>query len=174
MFDEENFHVFAHGDLWLNNFLFNATDDASSTDVKFIDYQICQWTSPASDLLLLLFTSCGPETIVKELDNLIEFYHRELEKDMIILQCQRNPPSLGELKREVDRRGAIATIVVSEALAMGKADTGHGLDLSSWTLRTPEAAEMRMKIYSNPEYVEALNILLPYLEEKGYLELNIL
>lgn len=48
---KSGFTVLNHGDLWVNNFMFEYDGDMNPTECIFIDFQGSFWGSPAGDLL---------------------------------------------------------------------------------------------------------------------------
>lgn len=167
--DPDSLNVLCHADLWVNNILFRKDD---ATDVKFIDFQISQWTSPAIDLIYIFFTSCQPEVIVAEWDNLIKFYHEEFTAAMKVLQCQTKVPSLEEFNKDLTRRAIIGVVYITETLATSKADSSLNLGMAALMEDSEEADETKRKIFSSPEYVTALNLILPFMEKRGFLEIQ--
>lgn len=165
--DLERFNVLNHRDLWINNLMF------SDTDVIFLDYQICQWASPVLDILYFLITSCTAQIIVEGMDNLLDYYYGELNQAMLILNCKTKAPTITELKEELRTKGVLAVIFVSQDLALIKADPSLNVEINTFTDETLEAEETRKKIYSIKEYTEDLQLLLPFFEAKGLLDVEI-
>jgi aminoglycoside phosphotransferase (APT) family kinase protein len=65
---ETGINVLAHGDLWVNNVLFNEQQAA----VRFVDFQFVKFTSPAIDLHLFLHTSATLDVRVNHTDTLLQ------------------------------------------------------------------------------------------------------
>lgn len=167
--DPDSLNVLCHSDLWVNNILFKKDN---ATDVKFIDFQISQWTSPAIDLIYIFFTSCQPEVIVTEWDNLIKFYYEELSAAMKVLQCKAKVSSFEEFNKDLTRRAVIGVVLITETLALSKADSSLNLGTEALMGDSEEAAELRTKVFSSPEYVATLNLILPFMDKRGFLEIE--
>lgn len=156
-------------DAWVNNLLFNGTE-SDSTDVKLIDFQIAQWSSPACDLIYTIFNSCDPKMVVQEFDALVEFYHSELKRAIGVLQCKAQVPSLEQFNEQLNAKARIQNVYNIETLALCKADSGLNLSLESLADESEEAIAPRRKVFCSPEYIETLNLLLPFLDKRGYLD----
>lgn len=169
--DPDKLAVLCHCDMWVNNLLFNHTE-SDSTDVKLIDFQIGQWASPTVDFLYAMFNGCAAQTVVEEFDDMVEFYHGELVKGMKVLKCTTEVPSLEDFVKELNSRGCIAMVYITETLALSKADTKLNLDLESLTDESDEAVESRRQIFSSPEFIDTMNRLLPFMDKKGYLDIE--
>jgi thiamine kinase-like enzyme len=66
--NETGINVLAHGDLWINNILF----DEQQGTVRFVDFQFVTFMSPAVDLHLFLCTSATPDVQVNHADTLLQ------------------------------------------------------------------------------------------------------
>lgn len=118
-------------------------------------------------------TSCRTETIIQELDNLIEFYHDELVRALRTLKCSTKAPTLAEFKAEFKRKGVLMSVFASLDRALAKADSSLNLELDSLCAETtPEGEAIREKLFSVNEYVHDLQLLLPFLESRGYLDIS--
>ncbi|XP_067008189.2 uncharacterized protein [Anabrus simplex] len=85
---EEPFSVLCHGDFNRNNILFRYDDDAKPCEVKFIDFQIIRYASPAIDISLLLFLNTTSEFRAENEDKLLRIYHQTLlENTATFLGC---------------------------------------------------------------------------------------
>lgn len=167
--DPGQLNVLAHMDAWVNNLLFNGTE-SDSTDMKLIDFQIAQWSSPACDLIYTIFNSCEPKMLVQEFDALVEFYHAELKRAMCVLQCKAKVPSLEEFNEQLNAKARIQNVYNTETLALCKADSGLNLNLESLVDESDEAIAPRRQVFCSPEYIEAMNFLLPFMDKRGYLD----
>ncbi|CAG9762844.1 unnamed protein product [Ceutorhynchus assimilis] len=64
----ESWSTFCHGNLQIKNILIR------NAEIKFINFQECQYNSPLTDVLYFLFSSVQLEVLHQHLDNLIELY----------------------------------------------------------------------------------------------------
>lgn len=170
--DPGTLNVLSHCDMWVNNFMFQGEEQSISTDVKLIDFQICRWTStPAMELFFFLITSCSARIFIDEWDNFTGYYHEVLTRALEALKCRVRVPNSTEFKAELDSRGPMATIFLGEALLFSKADPSLDLTVDFMAGKCEKAEEVRSKIFSSREYLEAVELLLPYFESKGYLDI---
>ncbi|XP_061717057.1 uncharacterized protein LOC133524916 [Cydia pomonella] len=72
------FSVILQGDCWNNNILFRLEDGKPVEDVM-IDYQLSNESSPASDLLYLIFNCTDHATRLKHYQEWIDYYHENLD-----------------------------------------------------------------------------------------------
>ncbi|KAJ8728884.1 hypothetical protein PYW07_006580 [Mythimna separata] len=73
--------VIQHGDCWTNNVMFKFEDDTLQQSI-LIDYQLCKNSSPANDILYLIFNCTDHETRVKNFYDWLDYYHTELDKSL--------------------------------------------------------------------------------------------
>jgi hypothetical protein len=73
---DERLSVLCHGDLWLNSIFFKSTP----RELLITDYHLVQFSHPACDLVLFLYTSFGASDRPGKMSNLLKFYYDLLEK----------------------------------------------------------------------------------------------
>lgn len=105
------------------------------------------------------------------MDNLVEFYHRELEKAMEVLNCATPALSLEDLMKDFNQRGLMGAMMLAESVALMKADSSLNLEIEALTAPTEEAEELKKLVFAAPEYIDMINELLPYLDERGFLDI---
>lgn len=113
---KNGFTLLNHGDLWVNNMLLSLSPD----DVLFIDFQMCFYGSPASDLLYFLTTSVCDEIKVSRFDHLVQVYHSELCDALRRLGYKKHVPTLEEVHQDM-----------LEKSSFGKQTTSHMVWLST-------------------------------------------
>lgn len=105
-----SFNVLNHGDFHIRNLMFKRTNGCDVDDVKFLDFQICNWGSPAIDLSLLVHVN-GDKHVA---DRREEIYLRYYESFRDYLRrfgySKAKIPSLLDLKLEILRCGAVGKI----------------------------------------------------------------
>lgn len=72
--NREEFFVVAHGDLWINNIMWQYDNRNKCDGVKFIDLQTLRYTSPVIDILHFLYTSTEYSVRAQHMDQLIDDY----------------------------------------------------------------------------------------------------
>ena len=61
--------------------------DSEPEDIRFLDYQLNRYASPALDILYMLFTCCTPEMRQKHYDQLLHQYYDSLSQCLTKLDC---------------------------------------------------------------------------------------
>jgi len=64
--NEKGLNVLTHGDLWLNNIMFKGQS------VRFLDFQLVNFTSPAIDLHYFIYTSTTLDVRMHHRDRLLQ------------------------------------------------------------------------------------------------------
>ncbi|KAH9634888.1 hypothetical protein HF086_017187 [Spodoptera exigua] len=73
--------VIHHGDAWTTNFMFKYRGEELEQSI-LIDYQLSKISSPASDLLYMIFNCTDIESRRKNFHNWLDYYHSELDKSL--------------------------------------------------------------------------------------------
>jgi thiamine kinase-like enzyme len=99
----EPFATFSHCDVWINNIMIKHDDEGKPLKIKFVDFQIYNYKSPAVDVLNFLFTSVQTDVLKDDIDNLIKYYHGELISNLKQLDCSTEPFGFYELQKELKK-----------------------------------------------------------------------
>lgn len=81
------------GDVWANNILFKYKENKERSelqDLRFLDFQLCRYASPATDLCYTLFCATTYEMRLKHYDELIREYYDSLSNTLRKLDCDAN------------------------------------------------------------------------------------
>ncbi|KAJ9578891.1 hypothetical protein L9F63_004905 [Diploptera punctata] len=109
--DDEVFNVFCHEDTWMNNIMFQYNEETKQVkDVRFVDFQVCQWTSPAVDLLYFINANASV-TIVKRPHILIDEYYKTLSATLDTLGYGHLSPSKNDIYDEFEKRHKFGVIM---------------------------------------------------------------
>ncbi|XP_069701074.1 uncharacterized protein [Periplaneta americana] len=154
-----DFNVLAHGDLWVNNILM--TDDAKA--VRFVDYQLAYWGSPAIDLHYFLNTSVNLHVRENHVDILVQEYHNILCDTLKALGYKKKLITLEELRRQLDSKIYFAVHAMFGPYAVIQSETSSGFNFDE-SLETGKNPGPKMLSHN---YKEALKRVLPILERKG-------
>lgn len=76
-----------HGDLRNDNIMLKQNKNDEIEDVKFIDFQMSWWTTPAFDFLFYLTFSLPIQVIDKQFDDLVDAYWQYFSEALLQLQC---------------------------------------------------------------------------------------
>lgn len=128
----------------------------AADDIRFLDWQITRYVSPATDILYNLFTSTDKPLRDREYENLIRLYYASFSKTIRLLGS--DPEELftfDDLKKELKKCGNFALLMGPIVLHTIQADSSQIADLD-------ERAEKSAK----GETIE----LITGLSERGQLE----
>lgn len=96
----EPFSTVSHGDMWVNNVMVNFQNGLPIDD-KLVDFQVCDYKSPAMDLFFFLFTSVQLSVLQQNLDILIEDYHKHFISHLEKLKCDIIPFNFSKFLEEM-------------------------------------------------------------------------
>ncbi|XP_018569816.1 uncharacterized protein LOC108909865 [Anoplophora glabripennis] len=96
----EPFATLTHGDMWVNNTMIKFRNKVPVSN-KLVDFQVCDYKSPATDLFFFLFTSVQLSVLQDDFDSLIEFYHKHFISHLEKLKCDTAPFSLPKFLEEM-------------------------------------------------------------------------
>lgn len=105
---KEPFSAFIHNDLWVNNILFQYEKETADTPIgiKFVDFQLTQFSSPAKDLIFFIYSSAKLDVIDNHYDDLVQLYHFEFTNCLNRLNCNSDPFTLEKLQEEISVFGS--------------------------------------------------------------------
>uniref|UniRef100_A0A6P7G6H9 Uncharacterized protein LOC114334274 n=1 Tax=Diabrotica virgifera virgifera TaxID=50390 RepID=A0A6P7G6H9_DIAVI len=161
------FHVLNHGDTWVNNILIKFGLDKSVADVKFIDFQMAIFTSPAIDLHF--YISSSPDTNVKldHLDLLLDIYYSHLIVNLSRLHYTLNKvPTREEFLKDVYERSFFGLMVAVTVVPFVKADKREDGIFDNIFIDTP----FRHHVFNNDIYRQHIQCLLPFYDNFGILD----
>lgn len=104
---QSGFIVLNHGDSWCNNILFKNNSEGNLTSMRYIDYQMSFWGSPATDLGYFIISSVSDDVKIEQFDNLLLHYHEELTKALKVLNYEKRIPTLAELQIDMIEKGPL-------------------------------------------------------------------
>ena len=134
----------------------------SLTYFRFIDYQLCHFTNPAQDLHYFLYTSPSIHLLEKH-SVLLEEYYNTLHSTFTLLGRADLCPSLQQFHKHLDKLGRYATMVVGSFLPFALADQTNPPDLE-------KILKEGQSVHFSERYKDAIKILLPLFEQKGWLD----
>ncbi|KAJ3658375.1 hypothetical protein Zmor_010115 [Zophobas morio] len=70
----EPFATFVHQDCWVNNIMIKV-EKGRSVKNKLVDFQVCDYGSPAKDLIFFLFANVQNHVLETHYDDLVRYYH---------------------------------------------------------------------------------------------------
>ncbi|KAM7361509.1 uncharacterized protein ACRADG_012407 [Cochliomyia hominivorax] len=169
-----HFYCLTHGDLWINNMMMQYDEGKSLKDVLLIDFQLCNWSSPAVDLHYFLNTSLESklQLDVHALDALVQHYHSVLTETLKNLKYEGYVPSLHELQVQLEegRFLAITAALASQAIMIN--DQCDDADFRSLVDDDEKARKFRASAYKNKRLQDNIKVLLPYFDRHGLLDVQ--
>ncbi|XP_069690959.1 uncharacterized protein [Periplaneta americana] len=158
--DEEEFNVLCHGDLWLNNMMFRYSEETGEVvDVRFVDYQICHWTSPAIDLQYFFHTSLSSDLIDKQ-HILVQEYYNSLVDALTKLGYKHFQPTMSQLEKQLEKRGLYGLLTSCTILPITLADRSNVPDLMKILTKENE-------VHLSEVYMSVMRKFLPVFEKRG-------
>lgn len=95
-------------------------------DIRFLDWQVIRYASPAIDLLLIIFTSTDKAFRDKEFDNLLDCYYESLSTTVKLLGSDPNELfTFQNLKDEIKRCGNYALMLAPSVIQVLQADSSE-------------------------------------------------
>jgi hypothetical protein len=134
----------------------------SSTYFRFLDYQFCHFTKAVQDLQYFLHTSPSINLLDKH-SVLVEEYHNTLQSTFTLLGHADLCPSLQQLHRQLEKFGHLAVVTACTALPFVLNDPHNLPDLE-------KVVKKEQSVHFSERYKDAIKILLPLFEQKGWLD----
>jgi len=164
--------VLNHGDFWTNNMLFKYSSGSEVPEqVKFVDFQLSRFSSPALDLQYFVFSSPSQEVRFEQLDCLLETYHTELRKTLATLGCSDVEFTIEDLKKEFENKAYFGLITACVYLNMFLADPKDSVDVETVTMDEMMVVKDNplLKSMSGKRFRETFQNVLLHFESKGLL-----
>ncbi|KDR21496.1 hypothetical protein L798_02960 [Zootermopsis nevadensis] len=162
--NENGLNVLVHGDFWLNNIMFKR----HSNSIRFLDFQLTIFASPAIDLHLFICSSLTHDVRMHHVDTLLQEYHSTLCNTLIALGYTQPLITLEELHEEFDRKvmyGVWSTICAAPCM-LSRPDCGFELDDALERGVTPGPTMF------TDDYKKVVKWMLPVLERQGAFDEN--
>ena len=199
----KHFYTLCHGDLWVNNMMMlydsQSQNEKSLKDVLLIDFQLCNWSSPAVDLHYFLHTSLEPklQLDVHAIDGLVQCYHTTLASTLKKLNYNGYIPTLHELQVQllegkilgkyfekktpeqnyvkhtffiIHLFTALSAATVNQPIMIN--DQCEDADFHSLIEDDERGRNFRNKLYENKRLQNNLKVLLPYFDQLGLLDIQ--
>ncbi|XP_017052855.1 uncharacterized protein LOC108096016 [Drosophila ficusphila] len=169
--DPSEFHVLNHGDFWSSNLMSSYLPDGSLDQLILIDFQLTTWGSPAIDLLFFLVLSPTKESRIKEFENFIRIYWERLVECLKALKFKKPLPKLRDLQNSINKKhhSFYAFFAILNHLPIILFPTDKDSNLHNMTAETEEGENLRLRLLSNPAFVEVMRELYPFLYNRGIL-----
>ncbi|XP_037896110.1 uncharacterized protein LOC119641470 [Glossina fuscipes] len=164
---EDRLLVLNHGDLWINNIMFNNAKD--NEDVLFIDFQEGFYGSPGIDWNYFIFSSWQLEVFQHHFEDLIMVYQLILSNFLRKFNYQGRIPNEKDIKLEIMSKGSHGLATATCILPILINEHSELTDPEDFITDTEEAINKRRIIFSNPKFGQKLQIFLKYFVENNIL-----
>ncbi|XP_069690901.1 uncharacterized protein [Periplaneta americana] len=160
--DDRGLNVLCHGDLWANNMMFRYSEDTDEVEeVRFVDFQLGLWTSPAIDLQYFLNSSASPE-LLEHPEVLIQEYYDYFCKTLCLLGHKHLQPTLKQINEELEKKGLFGALSAISVRTVSLSDRSNITDLN-------EVISQKRTMHLTEAYKDSMKKLLPLYEERGWL-----
>ncbi|XP_017123786.1 uncharacterized protein LOC108143769 [Drosophila elegans] len=170
--DSTEFNVLNHGDSWSNNFMFQYDDFGKVKEVYMVDYQMPKYGNVAHDLIYFLISSTKLEDKLSKFDYYVRVYHDNLVEHLKILKYSKPMPSLRDIHKTLFEYGPFIYCVATGVMAVVLVDPSKDACFENFTGDSAEGKEFQTKMYSNARYRKHTEAILPWLLNRGALDIN--
>lgn len=101
--DSEDFNTLTHGDLRNSNLLHEYHPDGIANTI-LLDYQFCEYGSPAQDLLFLITISAAKDIRIRKFDMFVSIYLRSDRVSADLEVSERGSQPKGPTKVDVQNK----------------------------------------------------------------------
>ncbi|XP_055370839.1 uncharacterized protein LOC129605237 [Condylostylus longicornis] len=168
--NENEFNVLNHGDLWCNNIMFQYDDNDNITETYFVDYAAAKYGSPSQDLWYFLLSSCEKSIKIDKFEYFVKFYHDKLIENLKLLQYTKELPKLLDLQIQLLKNSLWAFSTVQGLLPIILVDPTELATMDNFMDTGDAGMKFKIMSFSNPRYLDALEELLPWLDNKGIMD----
>ncbi|XP_075145281.1 uncharacterized protein LOC142220178 [Haematobia irritans] len=173
--DPQDFKVLNHGDFWSSNIMINYISKPGVQNdvnqIRFVDFQMCKWASPAIDLWQLIICSVESNLRIRNFDLFIRIYHTHLLKSLQFLKYNKPMPLLSDLHISMLKYGFWGYFTTFTHLVLILLPSDKEASLLKLMQPGEEGDKFRMKAFTNPLYVRAVLDIFPFLYRRGILVL---
>lgn len=162
-------NVMNHGDLWTNNMMFKYDSDGNIVDIRLLDFQMCRYGTPATDLLYFLFTSAREEVRESRLDELLTAYLTTLNSVLEQTDCEERL-TREQLDAELKRCQSYVFCIAYNMLTAILGDPDDLINLDEMTEESLLSVENNPfeKCYYGKYYKKVAHQILCYLDKEGF------
>uniref|UniRef100_A0A1I8M6C8 CHK kinase-like domain-containing protein n=1 Tax=Musca domestica TaxID=7370 RepID=A0A1I8M6C8_MUSDO len=164
------FKVLNHGDFWCNNIMFQYNEDNQFQETYFVDYQMPRYGSVAQDLYYFLLSSTKLEIKVNCFDELIRYYHEQLIEHLKILEYSKPMPTLRGIHQSLLKQSVWAILTMCCIMSGVLCDPTDVASMENFIGNSEDGDKFKQLLYFNDRYLKHLEIILPWLHNRGVLD----
>ncbi|KAH8232344.1 hypothetical protein KR032_004445, partial [Drosophila birchii] len=169
--DPTDFNVLNHGDSWSNNIMFQYDAFGKIKEVYLVDYQIPKYGTVAQDLYYFLLSSTKLEDKLSKFDYYIKVYHEHLVEHLKILKYSKPIPSLRDIHLALFKYGYYGYTVVTSVMGVVLLDPADVTSFDNFMDDPAAGADFQMQIYNGSRYRRHIQVVLPWLVNRGALDM---
>ncbi|KAH8307822.1 hypothetical protein KR059_000317 [Drosophila kikkawai] len=170
--DPNEFNVLNHGDSWSNNIMFQYDAFGKIKEVFLVDYQIPRYGTVAQDLLYFLLSSTKLEDKLSKFDYYIKVYHDSLAEHLKILKYSKPIPSLRDIHLSLFKHGFFGYTVATGVMAIVLLDPRDVASFENFIGDTEAGVDFQMQLYNSPRFRKHIQAVLPWLMNRGAMDIN--
>ncbi|XP_030374816.1 uncharacterized protein LOC115624328 [Scaptodrosophila lebanonensis] len=169
--DPKEFKVLNHGDFWSSNIMLSYTQTGEVNQIRFVDFQLCKWGSPAQDLWEVIICSAHHSIRIKYFDYFVRKYHTHLVRCLQSLNYGK-VPLLRELHMSMIKYGFWGYFTTFTHLVLILLPVDKEASLLKLMQSGDDGDRFRAKAFTNPLYVRAVLHIFPFLHRRGILDFS--
>ncbi|XP_034132340.1 uncharacterized protein LOC117586413 [Drosophila guanche] len=170
----QEFNALNHGDFWSNNVMFQYDAFGKVKEVYLVDYQLPKYGTVAQDLLYFLLSSTKLEDKISKFDYYIKFYHDNLIEHLKVLKYTRPLPTLRSIHSSLLKHGIFGFSIVTGVMSAVLLDPSENASFENFVGDSEAGEAFQMQLYTNPRYRKHIQVIMPWLLNRGALETTIL
>lgn len=165
----EGYNVLNHGDFHSKNLLFKKDEQNNINEILLIDFQLCNWASPAIDIIYALYMIANTETRQNHRDEIISYYYEQFVLTLKDIAMLSNIPTLLDLQAELLSHGFFEVFLSVCIMGMRFLDLTK-INMEDMMDPAKAGKAMADAIYSSDGYQECIKKELKRFLNKGFLD----
>ncbi|XP_060648424.1 uncharacterized protein LOC132786054 [Drosophila nasuta] len=171
--DPNEFNALNHGDCWISNLMFQYDQTTNKLlDAYLVDYQMCKYGNVAMDLLYFLISSPKLELKINKFDYFVKHYYDQLIKHLKLLNYTEKLPTLIDIHTQLLKYGIWGYATAGGVMTGANLEPTETATFENIFDDTTEGDAFRTLLFSGKQYKEHLKIVLPFLHNRGALQLS--
>uniref|UniRef100_A0A1A9WZ77 CHK domain-containing protein n=1 Tax=Glossina brevipalpis TaxID=37001 RepID=A0A1A9WZ77_9MUSC len=161
----DDYQVLNHGDMWVNNLMFNYNEQGKPNDMIFVDYQMSIWGSPGIDLNYFFYTSLPLEMLKSKLKDLSLIYHQNLVATLNRFNYNEIP-TYEQIQNEIHKRAAYGFFANHTIYPLISMDKSLSIDCTFENLAHEQFAIKKFqKVFNTPRLKAMYSYTLKQFDE---------